>query len=238
MLNSFHEYESFLLKSNSYKQVTQYRCPVASLIRAQVQKCCVSCRRRLYLVETVTGPSTVLESAGSEEHRAAALLQMRTNRLGTRGEQQSWRDAPSLFPISGPSRRHSDGHRVFQHHLVSSLLGFSDGSCSTRLWSGPRWLTLVDFTYKSAAECESETRSKRMQPPCGLQSNAGKSLFWRDSHLWKAENSIYPKCIVSLQRINPHCRNTTMWTPGKRNPGEVNQVTRPPLQRPEIWGEA
>lgn len=37
VLNSFNEHESFRLKSNSYKQGPQYHCPLASLVRVQVQ---------------------------------------------------------------------------------------------------------------------------------------------------------------------------------------------------------
>lgn len=59
---------------------------------------------------------------------------------------------------------------------------FSDGLSSSRLWS-VHLTGSVHLTYKSAAECESETHSRRVRLRCGLPPNAGKSLFWQDSHL-------------------------------------------------------
>lgn len=46
---------------------------------------------------------------------------------------------------------------------------------------------LFHFTYKSAAEREAKTHSKRRPLLSGLQSNVEKILFWQDSHLLPRE---------------------------------------------------
>lgn len=52
------------------------------------------------------------------------------------------------------------------------------------------------LTYKSAAEHEAKTHSKRMQLPSGLQSNVGKTPFWQDSHLLPREESSLEVCFL------------------------------------------
>lgn len=171
MLNSFHEYESFLLKSNSYKQVTEYCCPLASLVKCKTTT--------LSSLDYDMSFHTVLESAGLQ--KSTVLLHswkyVETN-VGTLDGSALSRSL--LHAISGIVSSNNSSCQV-------SCASLMDGAFFPWLWSCLSWLAFVDFTYKSAAECESETRSKRTQPPCDLQSNAGKTLFWQDSHLWPCE---------------------------------------------------
>lgn len=59
--------------------------------------------------------------------------------------------------------------------------------------------TLFYFTYKSVAEHEAETHSKRMQLLSGLQWDAEKILFWQDSHLLPHEGWDLMVCYLEAK---------------------------------------
>lgn len=101
--------------------------------------------------------------------------------------------------ISGLSLRQSGVHRVFSVSSPHVLLRWTS---SSRLWSA-HLTGSVHLTYKPAAERESETHSRRVRLRCGLPPNAGKSLFWQDSHLLPREGQgLMVGCLwAKLQRI-------------------------------------
>lgn len=128
------------------------------------------------------------ESTGLQKSCTAALPETGRDQLGRAG----WMGGSALSGGLRPSPLHlcrasdSDVRPVSQHLASVScaslwvVLAFSGCGAFTLTYS-------VDFIYRSAAECESETHSKRTQPLCGLQSNAEKILFWQDSHLLLCE---------------------------------------------------
>lgn len=127
------------------------------------------------------------ESAGLQKSCTAALLDTGRDQLGRAGWISTvWR-TQALSP-SSLARASDRAMCVLSSSTSRQSPVLLYGSCfpSLAVERSP-WHTLVDFIDKSAAECESETHSKRTQPPCGLQSNAEKILFWQDSHLLLCE---------------------------------------------------
>lgn len=147
----------------------------------------------------MTCHSTVLGSAGwqKSERRTAALLSGCRIRLCLSVRPSIRPSVAGCVRVPGGALlcsallslplRQSDAHRVSSNskYFVSPVCFLGGWSSARRLWSGSS--DIVYFTYKFAAECESETHSRRAQLPCGLQSNAEKSLFWQDSHLLPCE---------------------------------------------------
>lgn len=200
MLNSFHEHESFLLRSNSYKRVPQCRCPSASLIRVQVQNAnCTMTLSSSRAWHVIPWSSGLLAGRGAPHCCSPERTQKPTLSAASASLEGLCCVLFSL-PLNLWPKPQSDVHRSSSSkHLVSSPLCASPMAAELLSWPGS-----ADVTYKPAVGCESETHSRRVRLPCGLQANAGKSLFWQGSHLWKAENTMYLIYIL-LQRKTTHC---------------------------------
>lgn len=183
MLNSSHEHESFLLRSNSYKRVPQCRCPSASLVRAQVQNAnCTMTLSSSRAWHVIPWSSGLLAGRGAPHCCSPEGTQKPTPSAAS-ASLEGLCVLFSLLLISGPSLRQSDVHRSSSSKpLVSSPLCASPMAAELLSWPGS-----ADVTYKPAAGCESETHSRRVRLPCGLQANAGKTLFWQGSHLLPSE---------------------------------------------------
>lgn len=141
----------------------------------------------------MTCHSMVLRPGQAEEHCTAALPEVRRNRLHLHplaAASAPWSALlclaffPYLWPK--PQTEWCASCLLTANTSCQVPVCFSDGLSSSRLWS-VHLTGSVHLTYKSAAECESEIHSRRVRLRCGLPPNAGKSLFWQDSHLLPRE---------------------------------------------------
>lgn len=191
MLNSFNGHESSVL-SNSYRRVLWYRSVLLG-ISCQSSSWEMLTVRWLYLAldydMSLHGPQAW---AGRRALHCCSpgSSQKPTPSASTGGCVSSL--VSSALSCSLPVSLALASDRVVcivsshSKYLVSSPRVLLRWISSSRLWSA-HLTGSVDLTYKPAAERESETHSRRVRLRCGLPPNAGKSLFWQDSHLLPRE---------------------------------------------------
>lgn len=188
MLNSFNEHESFLLKSNSYKEYHRTAAPwhLLSEFRSRNVNCTMtlSSFRSWHVIPWSSG---LLAGRRALRHCSYERTQNLPPSLHWLLQRASLEGLCSAL-LSLPQPQTEWCASFFQQQIP-----WSSPRCASPTAELPLaeerfiWPSFVWLTYKSAAEYESETHSRRTRLPCGPQSNAEKSLFWQDSHLLPSE---------------------------------------------------